>query len=364
MTHSNQRSAYWDNIKGILMLLTVFAHCLYTLQVGSRAIDLIVDRIYMFHMPVFVFVSGYFGTGARAQSAKALFRMGFLYLLFQSASGFYYGFSSLLTPLYSFWYLPAIIVWRLTARYFSRYRYILPILLIISILIGFFPSIDNTFAVARILAFYPYYMVGYLLAEKQHDHPQPPKKLPLGILAIVLMGTLSQLSDSYFDYSDKALVMRAYTDPIEALGRLLLILIALSAILAFRFLIPDRRILQITMFGRNSLWIFLFHRPFTLLLSKRMLLLDDHLQIGIAVFAALLLCLIFGNDALARILNRYADSAAELLTGEADSKCIAVKITLSLIAAGYLLILISAVCFQYNPLEASGNPFLAAFRKT
>lgn len=29
---SQQRSSYWDNIKGILILLTVFAHILFQLQ--------------------------------------------------------------------------------------------------------------------------------------------------------------------------------------------------------------------------------------------------------------------------------------------------------------------------------------------
>ena len=50
------RSAYWDNIKGFLMLLTVFAHILYQLQDTSAVINGIVDYIYMFHMPLFFFI--------------------------------------------------------------------------------------------------------------------------------------------------------------------------------------------------------------------------------------------------------------------------------------------------------------------
>ena len=57
----NKRSAYWDNIKGFLILLVVFAHILFQLQDISFTINGIVDYIYMFHMPVFVFVSGFFG---------------------------------------------------------------------------------------------------------------------------------------------------------------------------------------------------------------------------------------------------------------------------------------------------------------
>ena len=35
----NTRSLYWDNIKGFLMLLVVFAHILFNFQEGSTAID-------------------------------------------------------------------------------------------------------------------------------------------------------------------------------------------------------------------------------------------------------------------------------------------------------------------------------------
>ena len=55
----NSRSAYWDNIKGFLIILVVFAHCLFNLQ-NSPLNNAVVDAIYMFHMPAFVFVSGYF----------------------------------------------------------------------------------------------------------------------------------------------------------------------------------------------------------------------------------------------------------------------------------------------------------------
>ena len=63
-----ERSFYWDNIKGFLILLVVFAHILYQFQSMSGGIKATVDYIYMFHMPAFVFVSGYFGKDERAGS--------------------------------------------------------------------------------------------------------------------------------------------------------------------------------------------------------------------------------------------------------------------------------------------------------
>ena len=43
---NKERSAYWDNIKGFLILLVVFGHVLYKLQNMSPAINSTVDLIY------------------------------------------------------------------------------------------------------------------------------------------------------------------------------------------------------------------------------------------------------------------------------------------------------------------------------
>lgn len=47
MDKIQSRSAYWDNIKGFLIFLVVFAHCLYDHQ-DKAAIDAIVKSIYLF----------------------------------------------------------------------------------------------------------------------------------------------------------------------------------------------------------------------------------------------------------------------------------------------------------------------------
>ena len=80
-----QRSAYWDNIKGFLMLLTVFGHILFQLQDSSAVIDVTVDIIYMFHMPAFVFVSGYFGKSERSHSFESIIKLLFLFFIFNSS---------------------------------------------------------------------------------------------------------------------------------------------------------------------------------------------------------------------------------------------------------------------------------------
>ena len=123
------RNTYWDNIKVFLIMLVVFAHILYQMQDKCDIINQTVDYIYMFHMPAFVFISGYFGKSERSHSFESIIRLIFLYYIFNSIIGFIYGFSSLIEPMYFYWYLIALIVWRITAHHISIFKEINFILL-------------------------------------------------------------------------------------------------------------------------------------------------------------------------------------------------------------------------------------------
>lgn len=48
----------------MLILLVVFAHCLYELR-NKEINEFVLEYIYFFHMPAFVFVSGYFSKSKR-----------------------------------------------------------------------------------------------------------------------------------------------------------------------------------------------------------------------------------------------------------------------------------------------------------
>ena len=58
----SQRDTSLDYLKGILILLVVYGHCIYWLngKVNSYDYYFIAKIIYTFHMPLFIFISGYF----------------------------------------------------------------------------------------------------------------------------------------------------------------------------------------------------------------------------------------------------------------------------------------------------------------
>ena len=112
MNHA--RLAYWDNIKGFLIILVVFAHCLFFLQ-NQPLNNFLVDSIYMFHMPAFVFVSGFF---SKSEHSRSFFPIMNLFVAFVLLNGFFMlreiflvgVFPSGVNPYFSAWYLFALII--------------------------------------------------------------------------------------------------------------------------------------------------------------------------------------------------------------------------------------------------------------
>ena len=355
---SSVRSAYWDNIKGLLIILVVFAHILYGLQTQAESINTTVDLIYTFHMPAFVFVSGFFGKSERSHSFAGIIRLIFLYFIFNSLIGFLYGFSSLLVPMYSYWYLLALIAWRLTAHHLAKLPRINQILTLTALLIGFFPSVDNTLAASRIIAFYPFYMSGYMLtADKSDTLRRKPyaKRLSSGLIALLGTAGLAVFSCLLFRLTDDALLMSGYADPSDLFGRILLFLTAFLSIRALRFLSPDRTIPLLTMFGRNSLWIFLLHRPVTLLISRFLTETNALFVLLIAVAAAFLICLAFGNDKIVKPLNRFAEDGAAIFTSPENKKINAAKIAALTVALGFLISIAVGAYSGLDPAEGSDD---------
>jgi len=314
MEENRKRILFWDNIKGVLIFLVVFAHALYSLC-DIPIIDTVVKVIYTFHMPVFIFVSGYFGKSERSQSAGGIAKLVFSYLLFNTLTGFIYGFENLLIPLYSYWYILALVLWRLTAKYVSKFRFALFIAVIAGLLVGFVPFIDNTLALSRFIAFYPFYLAGYRFTGENFRL----KKIPVGIVSL---GIAACLIPIVVNNPVNAFLMESYSHPIYILLRCILWGIAAMMTLAFICLTPDRKIPFLTDLGRNSLSVFLFHRIFTLLIPSLYGSLPAALIILCAFILSVAICFVFGNNPFNRVLSRFIDDGGAFLRGERKNPAI------------------------------------------
>ena len=339
-----KRISYWDNIKGLMIILVVFAHFLLSLPVRSSLLNNIIYFIYMFHIPVFVFVSGFFGKSINSRSLQSLGKLLFLYFIFNSFAGFFYGFDSLLIPKYSYWYLLALVVWRTLTPYIAAYKNIQIFLLGIALLAGFFPSIDNTLSLARIICFYPYYMAGYLLGDTKANYLCKQKyfvRLRRGLAVLAFAVISAGVFQYVFSYTENSLEMFAYADICtDAIARIGLYIVAFSVIFALRCLTPKRYVALLTLFGRNSLWIFLFHRPVTLLIAPLFNNQPDSVIVLISLLLTLFLCFIFGNTAVANFMDKFALDGVNLFRQESKTRFNTAKFMSLCVLGGFLFLIL------------------------
>lgn len=337
------------------MLLTVFAHVLYQLQSKSDLIENTVDYIYMFHMPAFVFVSGFFGKSEHSRSKESILKLIFLYVIFNSLMCFMFGYSSLLMPVYSYWYLLALIAWRLTAHHIAKFKELRSILLVLFLFVGFFPSIDNTLSSARILCFLPYYMAGYTLSKEKSAELEKKsyiKRLPVGIGCIAAAAVIAFFSYNYFMYTDDAFQMYAYSDPIDAVGRVVLLIISFLMIFALRYLSVNKEIPFLTKFGRNSIWIFILHRPFTLWISSYIGRKSAGFIISAALISSIVICVVFSSSIVAKFMSKFSEYGVRIFTVPEDRKFNISKLALLLVPIGFIA---SIVIQTYNEIDFEGD---------
>ncbi|MGT2357153.1 acyltransferase family protein [Staphylococcus aureus] len=74
MTSLKERDYFFDNARAILILLVVFGHMLQPYTSGDKYLSALYLVIYSFHMPTFLFISGYFAKNIRE---TILFRKNF-----------------------------------------------------------------------------------------------------------------------------------------------------------------------------------------------------------------------------------------------------------------------------------------------
>lgn len=191
-----KRDIYWDSLKYILIFLVVYGHVIRHYTTGSPFNMATYNFIFMFHMPLFIFVSGRFShIRDRQRYKKGIIRLFETFIIFQiirTAIPLLHGgkltSDCFTTPNWILWYLVALIYWRLMVyfipeKWLKHRKRIVAISICISLLAGFIP-IGHPFVVQRTLAFLPFFVIGYYSKDfdiKSHINKIPP------IAAIVVL---------------------------------------------------------------------------------------------------------------------------------------------------------------------------------
>lgn len=148
---TKERDYLFDNVKAVMLFLVALGHVVNVYMRDGAVEFTLIKYIYLFHMPVFAFVTGYFSKNPDRSREKAVTGALFPYILFQGiyilmARGMILlGLASfntdifngsILLPSSAFYYLLAVFFWKLLQKDLFRFRYPLVLSLILGLLIS------------------------------------------------------------------------------------------------------------------------------------------------------------------------------------------------------------------------------------
>ncbi|MDO9380448.1 MAG: acyltransferase family protein [Nocardioidaceae bacterium] len=266
------RDPFLDNARFGVMLLVVVSHFMTDLQ------DVPLGRAvyawaFLFHMPVFVLVSGYTARRYRGDARQVQRMLGTLvvpYLLVNVALNYADHLESgdpvswnLLDPNWLSWFLAALFVWRLTTPLWLALRHPVVVALVVSLAAGL-AAPDNVLEIKRVLGFLPFYVAGMYL---QRRHFEALARPVVRVASVVVLGATFVASllwspgwtVSWLYFNDGYAESPLDAGPVEGVA-VRAGLLALGFVLSFATLsLVPRRTAWYSSLGERTLYAYLLH---------------------------------------------------------------------------------------------------------
>lgn len=172
MIKDQNRDYLIDNLKVILILLVVFGHVIEHYLESSELLRSIYFFIYLFHMPLFVLISGYLSKNVDKCRKGIINSLLIPYIVFSILwyiivsiwSGKF--IFSLFNPGWTLWYLISLFIWRLCIKQLVKIPNIIIISFLLAVLIGIIPNSQSLGFILRTITFLPFFLIGYFTKEK------------------------------------------------------------------------------------------------------------------------------------------------------------------------------------------------------
>ncbi|GAA2623743.1 acyltransferase family protein [Actinomadura fulvescens] len=273
-----ERDPFFDNAKFLAILLVVVGHAIAGLMHVPLAKGLYLF-IYMFHMPLFIVITGYFSrnwTFAGGKARKLITNVGVPYVVFEFAYSTYDWLVgrneleiSLLKPYYLTWFLCALFLWRLSTPVWQQIRWPLAVAMGFSLL-SYMSELGGTFNIHRVIGLLPFYVLGLMLKP---EHFELIKKSKARVAGFAVLGAGLAAAYLAMDRMSKGWVYwrdpHSHFNVDNVTGSVMrLAMFACATVLLFAFLaIVPRRRMWFTSLGAATLYAYLLHGFVTRLLS-------------------------------------------------------------------------------------------------
>ena len=268
----SNRIALWDNLKFILITLVVAGHFADQLTDYSSIYSSIYLFIYAFHMPLFIFISGYFHSD-RNTTKKVLFytSLGFLYKIVSFLIDRLNGDSQYIFNLLAdsglawFMFVLAIYTFVLFLLKDQNKKFILIGSIILACFAGYDKSIGDFLYLSRAIIFFPFYILGTMM--KSFDILEFKRKYPLlKVFALLIFVTRVILCitkvDTLYGLRYMFSGRQPFPDGIISFGPIVrLACYIISAVLGISLILltTSKKIKWISDFGKNTINVYFWH---------------------------------------------------------------------------------------------------------
>lgn len=254
-----------DSVKYCLMILVVVGHVFSRKPFTStQGCSVVWEWIYMFHMPLFVFLSGFFSykkdTKNYILSCWKLFEPLLIFQLLMRGIDYLFTGSvtwkDLLTPWWVLWYLLSLIYWRsfvqfMPDRLLRNVKALFLLASLVSIISGLLPF-NRFLSLQRTLSFFPFFFLGYSMKGRRLYISTKYKPLCILFLAITLI--LPFFFSKYLGDLNQA---QPYNNIRDMFSRIFVFCLSLPISVAFINICPN--IPWISQQGRLTLYYYICH---------------------------------------------------------------------------------------------------------
>lgn len=380
---TKKRIYKYDNVKALLIFLVVIGHMTTDYVSDSMTVRNITLWIYSFHMPAFIFISGLVHKQYITQERAELGVRGNTAIRWDKVAGLFlcgYGLKVFLqlfriiigqNPLWHWIEEPGIPWYLFVMAEYELFFYLMRVIdgkvkpwiivttfFALSAAVGYFPGINDTFCLSRMINFLPIYAIGYYMDMTKALEFFEKKGAKLAGAAVLIASIVVCATSKWGMYSWRKWFTgrRSYV----FLGdffknavvngwwiRIAVWTVAILISFAIISLIPDRDMKFITTIGASTLNVYFWHRPVCYLFRNLKLLPK--------------LVVMFGgsyNEALAGTVKGLA------FGGSAGSMAAALAVYILIGAAMTAIFSLKVFAHPCEDLMALGTKLVNAGKKT
>ena len=293
-----KRIAYFDNVKGILILFIIVAHVISLCATYYGYSNKILKINCLFMLQCFFFISGYFAGKSKSSKKDKIVKQIKTYIFWDVLITLYYYYSlhiisfdkSIILPRYTLWFLITLITYQLMEYVMDKVpgKIMIPLSILIGVGSGFIPSLGLELSLARSCTFFPFYAIGYYAKDVDLIKLKSNKRWKyIFITSAFILLFLLLNNNSFFSLK---LLKGAYSysditgnDFILAYKRLLSYGVASIMSIGFLYLVPNKESI-FTKLGRNTLYIYLTQGLVLKTFISKGLMLEDPLLGSIQLF--------------------------------------------------------------------------------